>query len=160
MAFQIQIHRTKSIEILNKNQKQNGSKKWNFYEPHNQKNYCVPNKDYGKNCRETKPFCSNLIKQRTLGKKLLNVVCPPLGFFKPHSLSELKAKKSEIYTNPLRQWVLWGPFSIITHKSPLGKRGPHSLNRLQAKNSEISMKPLRQWVLWGPFFIITLKSTP
>ena len=30
MAFQIQIHRTKSIETLNKNQKQNGSKKCNL----------------------------------------------------------------------------------------------------------------------------------
>ena len=69
MAFQIQIHRTKSIETLNKNQKQNGRKKWNFNEPHNQKKYCVPNKDYDKNCRETKPFCSNIIKQRKMGKK-------------------------------------------------------------------------------------------
>ena len=71
MAFQIQIHRTKSIETLNKNQKQNGSKKWNFNEPHNQKKYCVSNKDYDKNCRETKPFCSNIIKQRKMGKNIV-----------------------------------------------------------------------------------------
>ena len=46
----------------------------------------------------------------------------PLGKLGPHSLNGLQAK-SEICTKPLWQWVLWGPFTIITHKSPPWKTG-------------------------------------
>ena len=41
-----------------------------------------------------------------------------LGKWGPHSLNGLLAKKIEICTKTLRKWVLIGPYSIITHKSP------------------------------------------
>ena len=47
----------------------------------------------------------------------------PLGKRGPYSLNGLQAKKFKICTKPLRQWVLWGPFSIIIHKSPPWKTG-------------------------------------
>ena len=47
----------------------------------------------------------------------------PLGNRGPYSLNELQAKKIKIFTKQLRQWVLWGPFSIIIHKSPPWKTG-------------------------------------
>ena len=47
----------------------------------------------------------------------------PLENWGPHSVNGLQAKNSENCTKTLRQWVLWSPFSIITHKNnPLGKR--------------------------------------
>ena len=47
----------------------------------------------------------------TLGKRVL------------HSLDGLQAKNSNICKKPLRQWVLWVSFSIITHISPPWKTG-------------------------------------
>ena len=47
----------------------------------------------------------------------------PLGKRGPHSLNRLQAKKSEICMKPLSQSVLWGRFSISTHKSPPWKTG-------------------------------------
>ena len=46
-----------------------------------------------------------------------------LGKRGPHSLNGLQAKSPEICTKPPRQWVLWGPSSIITHKISPWKTG-------------------------------------
>ena len=51
----------------------------------------------------------------------------PLGKRGPHSLNRLQASNSEICMKPLRQWVLGGRFSIITHKSPPWKSGGHTI---------------------------------
>ena len=56
-----------------------------------------------------------------------------LGKRGPHSLNGLSAKISKICTRPLRQWVLWGPFSIITHKLPPWKTGATQFKWITSK---------------------------
>ena len=84
----------------------------------------------------------------------------PLGKRGLYSLNGLQAKNSKICTKPLRQWVLWGPFSIVIHKSPPWKTGATQFEWITSKQSEVCTKSLRQWVLWGCFSIITHKSPP
>ena len=57
----------------------------------------------------------------------------PLEKWGPHSLNGLEAKNSEICKKTLRQWVLEGPFSIITYKSPPWKMGATQFEWITSK---------------------------
>ena len=82
-----------------------------------------------------------------------------LGKRGPHSLNRLQAKNSEICTKPLKQWVLWGPFSIITHKSTPWKTGATQFESITS-NKIRNLHETSGAMVWGPFSIIKHKSPP
>ena len=82
----------------------------------------------------------------------------PLGKRGLCSLNGLQAKNSKIWTKPLRQWVLWGPSSIVIHKSPPWKMGATQFDLITSKQTEVCTKPLSQWVSWCPSSIMSTQS--
>ena len=86
---------------------------------------------------------------------------PTLGKRGSHNLHWLQATDFKIRINTLIQCVLWGPLSIISHKSHPWKTGDHTIWRnYKQQILKIRTNTHMQWVLWGLFSIIWPTTPP